>query len=103
MKKFYYSFIISLIFLFSGCTLVEEDGIARNLNSSMKPLMVNLTDLLYPLLGFIGVIMFGLGFHTLFIKKNRPDETIVNNLLAGTIELLIAIVLVASKKIAENF
>jgi hypothetical protein len=97
-KHIYYSF---LVLIFQGCDYLYtgQSGIGGNINSAMKPLMIRIVDFIYPLLGFIGLIVLAISINTLFITKNNPNESPVSKLLGGTMEFVIAIILITSKTI----
>jgi hypothetical protein len=93
--------MIVIIFLFTGCDVIDPNGLTRNLNASLKPLVINSIDFIYPFLGFIGLIMLALSIYTMFIKPHNPNETVVNYLISGTFEFLIAIALITSKDLVK--
>lgn len=104
LKNFYRILFLFFALIFSGCDNVfNQNGIAKNLDASMKPLMIEIVDFIYPLLGFIGLIVLAISFNTLFLTKANPSESPVSKLLGGTMEFIIAACLISSKEIVKFF
>lgn len=106
MLKNYFKHSLFLIpLLLSGCQnlLDGNKNIAGNLNESLKPLVIQIMDFLYPLFGFIGLIMLAISIYTLFIKPQSPSESAIVPLLMGVMEFSMGAMFIMSKKIVASF
>jgi len=104
MKKNNNIISIISIFLFTGCQNLynDQNNVARNLNSSLSPLVIDIVGTLYPFLAFIGLIILSVSIYTLFIKPGNGQETPVSKLLMGVLEFSLAVGFIMSKSIVES-
>jgi len=104
LKNIYKSLFLFVTLIFTGCDNVfNQNGINKTLDASMSPLMINIVNFIYPLLGFIGLIVLAISFNTLFLTKSNPSESPVSKLLGGTFEFIIAACMIASKQIVQYY
>jgi len=102
-KKLKSIFIYINLLFFTGCQNLfnNNNNIARNLNSSMKPLVINIVNTLYPFLAFIGLIILAVAIHTSFIQENRPGESPVGKIISASLEFFIAFILISAKQVVS--
>jgi len=98
------SFLITISLLFSGCQNLYQNNssISRNLDSSLKPLIIDIVNTLYPFLAFIGLIILAISIYTLFIKPGNSQESPVGKLLMGVFEFTLAILFISAKSIVTS-